>query len=113
LANCGNLKFPDFNFTDFGEKTQNFTDFGLKNWFWPCFTRYLSGKIFFTLILEAILRKNISPEKNFSSPPRSPTFLGQIRKKIWKNYGKIAKLWHRGNFRLKIVIFKTGCGNLP
>jgi hypothetical protein len=30
LANCGNLKFPDLNFTDFGENTLNFTDFGLK-----------------------------------------------------------------------------------
>ena len=30
MANCGNLKFPDLNFTDFGEKTLNVTDFGLK-----------------------------------------------------------------------------------
>ena len=33
--------------------------------------------------------------------------------KNWKKYGKIAKIWHRGNFRSKIVIFETGCGNLP
>jgi hypothetical protein len=56
-----------------------------------------------------------SPEKFFS------TFLGKIRKKFgksmekiwknWKKYGKIAKIWHRGNFRPKIVIFETGCGN--
>jgi hypothetical protein len=42
--------------------------------------------------------------------------LGKIRRKIgknWKKYGKIAKIWHRGNFRPKIVIFETGCGNLP
>jgi hypothetical protein len=24
---------------------------------------------------------------------------------------KVAKIWHRGNFRPKIVIFETGCGN--
>jgi hypothetical protein len=30
LADCGNLKIPDLNCTDFGEKTLNFTDFGEK-----------------------------------------------------------------------------------
>jgi hypothetical protein len=33
LANCGNLKFPDLNCTDFGEKSLNFTDFGEKTHF--------------------------------------------------------------------------------
>jgi hypothetical protein len=33
LADCGNLKFPDHNFTDFAEKTLNFTDFGKKTCF--------------------------------------------------------------------------------
>ena len=33
--------------------------------------------------------------------------------KIGKNMEKVAKIWHRGNFRPKIVIFETGCGNLP
>jgi hypothetical protein len=28
LPDCGNLKFPDLNCTDFGEQTLNFTDFG-------------------------------------------------------------------------------------
>jgi hypothetical protein len=74
---------------------------GPKNRFWRCFTLYLSGKIFFTLILEAIVRKKIFPS----------AFLGKIRKKIAKNMEKVAKIWHRGNFRPKIVIFETGCGN--
>jgi hypothetical protein len=30
--------------------------------------------------------------------------------KIWKKYGKI---WHRGNFSPKVVIYETGCGNFP
>jgi hypothetical protein len=29
LANCGNLKFPDLNFTVFGEKTLKKTGFGI------------------------------------------------------------------------------------
>jgi hypothetical protein len=36
--------------------------------------------------------------------------------KIWKNwekYGKIAKIWHRGNFSSNVVIPETGCGNFP
>ena len=87
---------------------------------------YLSGKIFFTLILEAIFRKNFSPEKNFSSPPPPlpplANIFGENKKKNWEKYGKkygkigknmekVAKIWHRGNFRPKIVIFETGCGN--
>jgi hypothetical protein len=37
-------------------------------------------------------------------------------KKIWKNwekYGKIGKIWHRGNFSTNVVISETGCGNFP
>jgi hypothetical protein len=56
LADCGNLKFPDLNGTDFGEKNVTLTNF---------------------------FRKNME------------------------------KIWYRGNFRPKIVIFETGCGNLP
>jgi hypothetical protein len=48
LANCGNLKFPDFNFTDFGEKTQNFTDFGLKKQVLAMFLRDICPEKFFS-----------------------------------------------------------------
>jgi hypothetical protein len=47
LANCGNLKFPDLNFTDFGEKTLNFTNFGLKKQVLAMFDALFVRKIFF------------------------------------------------------------------
>jgi predicted rRNA methylase YqxC with S4 and FtsJ domains len=61
LANCGNLKFPDFNFTDFGEKTQNFTDFGLKKQVLAMFYAIFVGKNFFHPNF-----RGYSPEKYFS-----------------------------------------------
>jgi hypothetical protein len=30
-----------------------------------------------------------------------------------KKYGKMGKIWHRGNFRPNVVIYETGCGNFP
>jgi hypothetical protein len=61
------LKFPDFNFTDFGEKTQNFTDFGLKKQVLAMFYAIFVLKNFF----HPNFRGN-SPEKNFSSHPPPP-----------------------------------------
>jgi hypothetical protein len=61
LANCGNLKFPDFNFTDFGEKTQNFTDFWLKKQVLAMFYAIFVRKNFFHPNF-----RGYSPEKFFS-----------------------------------------------
>jgi hypothetical protein len=65
----------DLNCTDFGEKTLNLTDFGEKNWFWPCFTCYLSEKIF--LNLEVLSGKIFMSEKNFCPPPLANIFGGK------------------------------------
>jgi hypothetical protein len=58
--------------------------------------------------------------KNFFDPnlrggSRKIIFLnfGENMEKIWKNYGKIGKIWHRGNFSPNVVIYETGCGNFP
>jgi hypothetical protein len=101
LADCGNLKFPDLNCTDFGEKTLNFTDFGEKKQVLAMFYVLFVRKNFF----DPNLLRGGSPEK-------SPTFLGKIWKKIWKNWKKYGKIWHRGNFSPN-VISETGCGNFP
>jgi hypothetical protein len=70
LADCGNLKFPDRNFTDFAEKTLNFTDFGEKNLFWPCFTCYLSGKMFLNPNLSGGSLENfVLRKKKFAPSP--------------------------------------------
>jgi hypothetical protein len=50
LANCGNLKFPDFNFTDFGLKKQVsamfYALFVRKNFFHPNLRGGSPGKFF-------------------------------------------------------------------
>jgi hypothetical protein len=43
-------------------------------------------------------------KKIFAPPPAN------ILWKRWKKYGKI---WHRGNFSLKVIIYETGCDNFP
>jgi hypothetical protein len=90
LANCGNLKLPDLNFTDFGENTLNFTDFGLKKQVLAMFNLlFVRKKIF-----HPNLRRG-SPEKMFSgkfflpSPPARQHFWG----KYGKIYGKIGENW--------------------
>jgi hypothetical protein len=75
LANCGNLYFPDLNFTDFGEKTLNFTNFGLKKQVLAMFDTLFVRKIIFHPYLTG----------------DSPTFSGKIRKKIGKNMVKLQK----------------------
>ena len=46
----------------------------------------MAEKIFLTVILEVILLKNFSPEKNSPPPP-----FGENKKKNWEKYGKIGK----------------------
>ena len=65
MANCGNLTFPDVNFTDLGEKTINFTDFGLK---------------------KQVLAIFFAPP-----PPPLANIFGENKKKNWGKYGKIGK----------------------
>jgi hypothetical protein len=77
LADCGNLKFPDLNCTDFGGK-----------------------KLVLGLFYLVFVRKNFfDPNLRGGSPEKFVL--------------RIGKIWHRGNFRPKIVIFESGCGNLP
>jgi hypothetical protein len=87
LADCGNLKFPDLNCTDFGEKNVNFTDFGGK--------KLVLGLFY----LVFVRKKFFDPNLRGGSPEKFVL--------------RIGKIWHRGNFRPKIVIFESGCGNLP
>ena len=46
--------------------------------------------------------------KKIFAPPPGQHFWGNMEK-----YGKIGKIWHRGNFSPKVVIYETGCGNFP
>jgi hypothetical protein len=67
LADCGNLKFPDLNCTDFGKKTRGF------------------GLVLLGICPEKFFDPNLrggSPEK-LVLRKKPPTFLG----KIWKKYG--------------------------
>ena len=73
MANCGNLTFPDVNFTDLGEKTINFTDVGLKKQVLAMFYALYVRKIFF--------------HRNF----RGKYIFGENKKKNWEKYGKIGK----------------------
>jgi hypothetical protein len=61
LEDCGNLKFPDFNFTDFCEKTYNFADFVLKKQVLAMFYAICVQKNFFHPNF-----RDYSPEKFFS-----------------------------------------------
>jgi uncharacterized protein YukJ len=76
LANCGNLYFPDLNFTDFGEKTLNFTNFGLKKQVLAMFDTLFVRKIIF--------------HPNLALPPLANIF-GENKKKNWKKLEKIGE----------------------
>jgi hypothetical protein len=69
LANCGNLYFPDLNFTDFGEKTQNFTNFGLKKQVLAMFDTLFVRKIIFHPNLTGDSPGKIISGKIFLPPP--------------------------------------------
>ena len=84
LADCGNLKF------------------------WPCFTCYLSGNFFLNPNLRGGSPEKFVVRKNVLPPPPPPA-----RQQFWGKYGKIGKIWHRGNFSPNVVIYETGCGNFP
>jgi hypothetical protein len=81
----------------------------LKNFFHPYLRggsqeKFISGKNFFV------------PPSPRPPPPPLGNIFGENMKKIWKNwekYGKIGKIWHRGNFSTNVVISETGCGNFP
>ena len=97
------MKYPDLNLTDFGENTPNLTDFGLKKQVLAMFYVLFFGKNFF----HPNLRRG-SPEKMFSGKIFLPPPPNNMEK-----YGKIGKIWHRGNFSSNVVISETGCGNFP
>ena len=79
MANCGNLKFPDLNFTDFGENTLNFTDFGLKKQVLAMFYLLFVRKNFF------------HPNLRGGYPEKFPLHLWKKYGKIGKNMGKLPK----------------------
>jgi hypothetical protein len=86
LANCGNLKFPDLNFTDFGGNTLNFTDFVLKKTGFGHVLRVICPENFFSPYFKTwISGKNVLRKKNFGPPPVRQHFWGKYGKK----YGKI------------------------
>jgi hypothetical protein len=77
-------------------------------------------KNFFHPYLRGGSPEKIISGKNFFAPPPPPPparqHFWENMKKIWKNwekYGKIGKIWHRGNFSTNVVISETGCGNFP
>jgi hypothetical protein len=80
-----------------------------EKFFSSLFKRWFSGKIY-------LREKFFCPPVPSSSPPPARQHFWENMKKIWKNwekYGKIGKIWHRGNFSTNVVISETGCGNFP
>jgi hypothetical protein len=70
-------------------------------------------KIFFHLNLRGDFPEKFISGKFFLPPPPLANIFGENVKKIWGKYGKIGKIWHRGNFSSNVVISETGCGNFP
>jgi hypothetical protein len=74
-------------------------------------TCYLSGKFFLNPNLRGGSPEKFVVRKNVLPPPPPPP--PPARQQFWEKYGKIGKIWHRGNFSPNVVIYETGCGNFP